>query len=224
MDTQTLDSSQFDAMESIPQSIKDRVIEFNFSPASYAHHQYLSLDENGPSEKLAKFLLSEPRSQKRLSNVLSKSYQLNESYHFDFEEKLDQLALLDSKDLLRISRIATLSRHNTIARRFIDGNEAQKIANLVGQDGFEFALQSHENSIEHRVALKFNQFLLLLEKDSIALIQEWLDQLPNGLATRVKLRFPKQLFNDTKASTTGLHAFKSAAENFVPLCLNKNNN
>ncbi len=224
MVNQQLDADQLEAVKNIPSTLKNTVLEFNFSPGNYAHHQYLSLDENGPSEKLAKFLLAHPRSKQRLSDVISNSYRLHEQYHFDFQSPLQQLALLDSKDLLRVSRIATLSRHNIIARRFIDGTEAHKIANLVGQDGFEFALQSHENSVEHDVTPKFHQFLLLLEKDSISLLREWLNQLPAGLATRVKLRFPKKLFINATASTTGLHALKLAAEKFVPICLNTKKN
>lgn len=220
---QNLSKETLAAIEKVPKPLLKKVLEFNFSTGNYVHPSRLTTETNGPDAKLANFLLSNPRSQKRLSRLFNKKYALDKDYQFNFDDSLTRLALLEGDDILRIARIAAITVNNHIARTFIKGSDTAQLANLVGQDGFEFALQNYEWASQDgdRGFSSIGPFLAKIEQDAKGMLHLWLAQTPRPLSDRVNLKFPKDMLDKRQAPNNSMKALKLAAEKFVPKCLNQ---
>lgn len=211
-------------LDKLPKELLSSALAFNFAPAEYAHPTRLTEEENGPNEKLAKFLLHNPRSSKRLSRIFSKKFSLDSDYFFDFRNPLNQLALLPGEEIRRIASIAALAIHNKTARKFIHSDTIRAIANLTGQDGFEFAMQSHAYSAQSGAEVPTReQFIETIVADTNAIIHLWITQAPRALAARVALKFPQGMLGQTDAPADSIVSLTSAADKFVPKWLNQNN-
>lgn len=210
-------------LDKLPKHLLADALAFNFAPAEYVHPTRLTEEENGPSQKLANFLLKNQRSSRRLSRIFCKKFSLDSDYFFDFEDSLNRLALLPGEQIHRVACIAALSIHNGTARRFITRDAFSEIATLTGQNGFEFAMQNHDHSQRTTGEVPTRkEFVDTLQKDAAAILKLWMTQTPRALAARVALKFPQGMLGESDAPPNSIKSLKSAADKFVPLWLNPN--
>lgn len=219
MPIQNLSPKLHNTLDSLPPALAAKTLEFIFHPADYVHLEHLTGDQNGPDIATATFLLQHTRSRNRISKTLAVTHDLNEKLNFTFSDPLCVLALLNQNDIRRVARIATLSTHCIVGRNYTDEKSIRKIKHLVGEAGFSFALANTDGEFDYSLSLNINQFLLMLETDTMSLLHEWLDYLTPEMAARVRLKFPKQLSAKNTPSTSGLQALTLAAAEFAPNCI-----
>ncbi len=217
MPIRNLSPKQRNDIDTLPPALAAKAVEFIFHPAEYVHNDHLRNDPASPNVATISFLLQNKRSRTRISKALAGVYGLDAKVDFNYKNPLWLLALLTPDDIRQVARIATLSSHNVAARGYKQPADIKKIAQLVGSDGYKFALADAESL--DSLSISINQFLLMLETDAIALIHEWLDYLPAEVTTRVQLKFPVKFSANKNPSASGLGALVLAAGKFAPACI-----
>ena len=114
------------------------IIEFNRSPARYIHGSWIHPIIKPPFfEKLRKNI----RSEKILSALVLRQFDLDQDHYFDFEDPKRRLALIDGKSLSRLVYLSGIVLNASRISKIIEREALLSLRNQIGDEAYLFALK-----------------------------------------------------------------------------------
>lgn len=94
------------------------IIEFNFSPEKYCHPEWFNLF---PEKNYISSLCSRNDTSHLVSKYILEYFNISDSFHFNFETKIHELALLDLSELNILVELIAIALYKNEVRRIISG-------------------------------------------------------------------------------------------------------
>ena len=111
--------------------------EFNLRPARYIDQTWLDdLDD-----QLITRLTKSRRGERKLSDLILDRFQLRDHFFFDFEDKSERIALIDSATLHQLFFATGIALNHTYIRSIIEKSAQLQLKQSIGEASFTFGIK-----------------------------------------------------------------------------------
>jgi hypothetical protein len=186
------------------------IYEFNRIPAGYAHSSWI---EQVVPFNLFRRIQKSRRGILKLSYLLLKHYNLDQTFHYDFFDSKYRLALLPADVLRTMTFYGGIALNHKEVRSVIDKKEKRAMIDGIGEQGYRFACTHAPliiGNLENKYKLKFSldHFSNVIQECGINLFLSAFSNDPEALYKRILLKFQKDIAQESFSRDTANDSLK----------------
>lgn len=181
---------------------KDRLLallyEFNLYPTRYIHPDWVEEFFPGEGKGFFERLAARPGSERRLSEMILDSLDVERDTFHTFEDPCLRFALLDSSSLKKLLRFTGIACGARWISHQLTRAAVGRLNKELGEGGYLFALKKApflvgEGPFPSCAVEDMDDLLPRLERESVRCLQACMVGAPESLVRRMLLKFPREL-------------------------------